>query len=90
MDSIKYTLFVGGGTIDSIEPILTKHGVNGATMTPVHGLWEGKLEYETKVEIVSFKPDTSDIPAAMIVELKEVLKQDCILMTVESMQAKLL
>ena len=90
MDAIKYTLFVGGGTIDSVEPILTKHGVNGATMTPVHGLWEGKLEYGTKIEIIEIGPHNSNAIGSAVVELKEVLKQDCILMTVETLQAKLL
>lgn len=88
MDAIKYTLFVGGGTIDSIESILTKHGVNGATMTPVHGLREGKLEYGTKIEVINMGFD--NLRAELIVELKEVLKQDCILMTVETLQAKLI
>ena len=90
MNAFKYTLYVGGGTIDTIEPILTKHGINGATMTPVHGLWEGKLEYGTKIEIVQFSDIFSLLLGALVYELKEVLKQDSVLITVEKLEARLL
>jgi len=89
MEAIKYTLFVGGGTIDRVEPILVRHDIKAATMTPVHGLWNSKLEYGTKVEIISHLAIGKSL-AELIIELKEVLKQDSILMTVEPLQASLL
>ena len=87
MEAVKYTLYIAGGTVDSIEPILTKHGLN-ATLTPVHGVFNGVLEYGTKVEVVEFKPMPRNIPAELVLELKEVLKQDSIMLTTETIQAK--
>lgn len=84
--AIRWKLYTGGGTIDSIEPILARHGIERATMIPVHGLWKGKLEYGTLVEIISFDANFV-LPSRLIAELKQELKQDCILLTIEELFA---
>lgn len=96
----KYTISLGLTTADGnqqfsykiaytkVGEFLKNNGIQGATFKQATGLWEGKLENTLLIEIYSDDLNTNTL-ICICKNLKNIFKQDCILLNVEEAPATL-
>lgn len=70
-------------------PSLTARHFAGATFTPSTGLWRGKLEPSTVIEIVGSDKDRPEIKA-LSDDIKATNHQDAVLLTSEPIRSEVL
>ena len=82
---IRYRVYVGTGESGGVARQVQTH-FPGATVLPAIGVWEGRVEASTVVEIITggHEPDRVSLLAE---DLRSVFQQGSVLITHEEIQA---